>query len=363
MITFAPETVEKLLCHLLRFGSSRADAEDLAQEALLVAWRQRASFDPARSLDAWLYGIARNVYRNHARRQRRSPLDRAPLDDVAAASGGSTATADDLGTVLALQRAIRELPEPQQDIVILHGLAGHTLKETASLLDIPFDTAKDRLRRARGTIEASCGADLETVAAAERQATTRAAKAAVASVLAAVLAGIGRPLAAAAGVLAGKTAIVAVAAALAAGVAIGVVGQRALGSSSPQTTAIAAAALPVITPPAPPTPAPPPTAPLPPAPLPPTTPTAGDLAAEANLIDRARAALRSGRPRDAVASLQTHAQRFAAGQLAEERELLWIEVALAVGDRHDAQERIARFRTAYPKSVHADRVDALAQQL
>ena len=66
--------VERVIRHLVRFGSSRTDAEDLAQEALVIAWRKRDTHDRDHSLDAWLYGIARNVYRNHARGRRSSRL-------------------------------------------------------------------------------------------------------------------------------------------------------------------------------------------------------------------------------------------------------------------------------------------------
>ena len=72
-------------------------------------------FDPARSLDGWLYGIARNIYRNHARRERRSPIAPATIDDRDAATGA------DLGDVLTLRRALHALPEPQQNIVICTG--------------------------------------------------------------------------------------------------------------------------------------------------------------------------------------------------------------------------------------------------
>ena len=237
------------------------------------------------------------------------------------------------------------------------------------MLAIPFDTAKDRLRRARRSLEATCGSQLDTAVAEERPATTRAAKAAVASVLAGVLAGIGRPAAAAAGALATKTVAVMLAGALAAGVAIGVVGQRLVSEHVAPAPAVASVD-PIV--------AAPPARVAQPAIAAPAAPTASvstsaarpakaasadDIAAEAKLVDDARLALRGGRTRDAIALLQAHAKRFASGQLAEERDLLWIEAAIAIDDHADASERVARFRASYPATVHADRLDALAAQL
>ena len=45
--------------------------DDLAQEALLVAWREQDSFDEQRDLGKWLRGIARNLVRNELRKQQR----------------------------------------------------------------------------------------------------------------------------------------------------------------------------------------------------------------------------------------------------------------------------------------------------
>ena len=45
--------------------------DDLAQEALLVAWREQDSFDRQRDLGKWLRGIARNLVRNELRKRRR----------------------------------------------------------------------------------------------------------------------------------------------------------------------------------------------------------------------------------------------------------------------------------------------------
>ncbi len=353
---FAPETVEKVLCHLLRFGASRADAEDLAQEALLVAWRERASLDTTRSLDGWLYGIARNVFRNHARRERRNPIDAVEDPDDAAPTGS-------IGDVLTLRTALHALPENQQDIVILHELEGHTLKETAELLAIPFDTAKDRLKRARVTLESACGATLDAAARAEPRVTQRVAKVAVASVLAGVLGAIAKESTAAAAVGAGGAAMskLVFAAALVGGIAIGVVVDRFVRADPPPATSRESVATvradaavvdtAVVVPDAPPE-------------IDATSPDAriaptDDLAAEAALIDRARVAIRSLSPRDALRILDEHERRFRRGQLAEERELLAIEALVALHDAR-ARARIERFRAAYPSSSHLARIEELA---
>ncbi|MDQ3365875.1 MAG: sigma-70 family RNA polymerase sigma factor, partial [Myxococcota bacterium] len=178
---FAAANVEKVIRHLVRFGSTPAEAEDLAQEALLIAWRKQADLEQDRPLDAWLFGIARNVYRNHARSVRRHPIASADADDRA---GEGVAPARSLADVLAVRAALQALPENQQDIVILHELEEYTLKETAELLAIPFETAKDRLRRAREALRHTMADDLATRSEAERRDARRIAKLAVASVLA-----------------------------------------------------------------------------------------------------------------------------------------------------------------------------------
>jgi RNA polymerase sigma-70 factor (ECF subfamily) len=232
---FARETVEKLLCHLIRFGSSRPDAEDLAQESLLIAWRDRAKFDATRPLDAWLYGIARNVYRNLTKQQRRRPVD--PSGDPGNEGAAQTPA---LGDILTLQRALQQLPENQLDIVILHELEGHTLKETAELLVIPFDTAKDRLRRARGILETTCGVALDGAISAERTETRRTAKLAAVPVLAVVLAVIGRSGTATATTITMKLAL---AATLIGGLIAGIVIDRTVLHSTP-TSRITSAVVP-----------------------------------------------------------------------------------------------------------------------
>ena len=71
--------------------------------------------------------------------------------------------------------------------------------------------------------------------------------------------------------------------------------------------------------------------------------------AERFMIDRAMAELTAGRTDDALGVLKWHLERFPGGRHAQERELLWIVVALVrAGRTSEARERFARFERTYP---------------
>lgn len=353
---FAAAQVERVIRHLVRFGSSRADAEDLAQEALVIAWRKQSELDRERSLDAWLFGIARNVYRNHARSERRRERVTGADEPTADAP---TADARDLADVVTFRAALGALPENQQDIVILHELEEYTLKETAELLAIPFDTAKDRLRRARDVLRERMQLDLATVSASERRATSQLARAASPAVLVGVLAALSRNAAAAgtgAAVSAASFSKLALAGVLAAGIAIGVATDRLI-TGRPTVTSeppvavehapLDAGAVVVVEPPDAP--------PLDSGSVPRVTAAPPATNPEAQLVEHARVALRTGTPEAAIRTLMAHERRFPAGQLAEERDVLLVEAYLAAGKLELARKRLDDYTATYPAGLHKQR--------
>ena len=87
------------------------------------------------------------------------------------------------------------------------------------------------------------------------------------------------------------------------------------------------------------------------------------LAAERNLIEIARTALARGRLDGALAPLNRHARRFAKGQLAEERDSLYVQVLVAKGDLAQARERATRFRRQHPSSLFQPAVDQALQSI
>ena len=135
-------------------GESAA-AEDVAQEALLRAWRHAARFDSRRgSVVSWLLTITRNLAIDAIRVRR--PIALAP-DDLFVLS--VPASGRDPGEVAVLyddvdrlRDALTRLPSEQRTAVVLAGVWGLTAREIAEREEIPLGTAKTRIRTALGRL-------------------------------------------------------------------------------------------------------------------------------------------------------------------------------------------------------------------
>ena len=140
-------------------GEPRA-AEDVAQEALVRAWRHASVFDARRgSVATWLLTITRNLAIDAGRV--RIPITIEPdalLGLTPPAPGRGPADVVSLhDDVDRLRAALTTLPEEQRRAVVLAGIWGLTGREIAEREEIPLGTAKTRiraaLRRLRGVLE------------------------------------------------------------------------------------------------------------------------------------------------------------------------------------------------------------------
>mgnify|MGYP003526456699 FL=1 len=129
----------------------RARAEEVAQDAMVRAWRYADSFDPRRgSVAGWLLTIVRNVALDHLRAHGRRPERLTPdlpaaalLDEIDAAD--IAAESDDVTHILD---AMRALPAEQRHALLavtVHGLSGAEYSRSANL---PLGTVKTRIRLA-----------------------------------------------------------------------------------------------------------------------------------------------------------------------------------------------------------------------
>ncbi len=133
-------------------------AEDVAQEALLRAWRNAGAFDPRRgSAWSWLSTITRNLAIDALRVRRRVVLDGDGLQDLCVAA--PTRDPSDVAVlhddVAWLREALTTLPEEQRRAVVLAGVWGLTAREIAEREQIPLGTAKTRIRTALGRLRSA----------------------------------------------------------------------------------------------------------------------------------------------------------------------------------------------------------------
>lgn len=132
-----------------RFLMRNSDiADDLVQETLMRAVAAADSFQPGTNVRAWLFTILKNATRNHARRQRRNPVDSIDTLDTTAPSESQ---ADPLAKLefTELVAAIDVLPGSFKQVVLLCGVEGFQYEEAAEIMGVPIGTIRSRLSRAR----------------------------------------------------------------------------------------------------------------------------------------------------------------------------------------------------------------------
>lgn len=156
-----------LFRYLLRHCRDRATAEELHQDVWLKLIAARSSFDPTARFTTWLYAVARNRMIDHWRRnsaQRVVSLDDDRGGDAPAVSlQDATPAADPVRSAAALQEAglliaaLEEVPPAQRDAFLLHVEAGLAVAEIASLVGVPAETVKSRLRYAYRRLRSALG--------------------------------------------------------------------------------------------------------------------------------------------------------------------------------------------------------------
>jgi RNA polymerase sigma factor (sigma-70 family) len=122
-------------------------AEDIAQEAMLRAWRHASMFDPRRgSVATWLLAITRNLAVDALRMHRAIPTDPEALVSLQDLAKSPEDAASDADAASRLQRAIATLPHDQRRALVLAAFYGRTAQEISASEGIPLGTAKTRIR-------------------------------------------------------------------------------------------------------------------------------------------------------------------------------------------------------------------------
>jgi RNA polymerase sigma-70 factor, ECF subfamily len=139
---------------------NRAEAEDVAQEALLRAYRKFHRLRDREKFRSWLVRIAWRLAMDHGRAERRrSGYEMQKASDHAREIQHGAQNAEELAASAEFQKrlsaAMDALPEKLRIVMVMAGIEGYDTREMAALLELPEGTVKSRLRLARARLAES----------------------------------------------------------------------------------------------------------------------------------------------------------------------------------------------------------------
>ncbi|MBS0580988.1 MAG: RNA polymerase sigma factor RpoE [Proteobacteria bacterium] len=153
----------KLVKLVMRYVRNPAEAEDIAQEAFIKAYRALPGFRGDSAFYTWLYRIAINTAKNAVASRDRSPidysLDRSGNEESNDMQGHMKDAETPEGLVLTdeirsiVNAAIEALPEDLRTAIVLRELEGLSYEEIAATMDCPVGTVRSRIFRAREAID------------------------------------------------------------------------------------------------------------------------------------------------------------------------------------------------------------------
>lgn len=153
----------------LRMAGNPADADDLAQEVFLTAWRSIGSFRSGSSFYTWLYRITVNTSLTFLKRRSREK-NRAPFDETLAVGGPSTGLPPGPEGRSALNEmasrigeAVASLPAPFRATFALVVDQGLSHADAARVLGCPENTVSWRMHKARKLLQVRLKPWLEEV--------------------------------------------------------------------------------------------------------------------------------------------------------------------------------------------------------
>jgi RNA polymerase sigma factor (sigma-70 family) len=133
-----------VLGYLRRFVP-RDEAEDVLQRVFYEVWRNRDRYDPTRSLEAWVLGIARKRAIDQLRRRHANVVPIEELRDIAGDDGRELA--ERYARASEVRAALGRLPREQREVLTLAYFGDLTQTEIADRLGVPLGTVKARAFR------------------------------------------------------------------------------------------------------------------------------------------------------------------------------------------------------------------------
>lgn len=151
-----------VLSYLRRKITSPQDAEDLASEAFIYCYNHYEEYDPNKSaVSTWIYLVVNSRLKNFYR-DRREYTDISVLENVLPDDSSDMERGIYLEQLRkTLAEAIDQLPERQQQIIILSYFQQKSSREIADMLGMTPGSVRTQLSRALDKLEGLCGSILE----------------------------------------------------------------------------------------------------------------------------------------------------------------------------------------------------------
>ncbi|MGR3542090.1 MAG: sigma-70 family RNA polymerase sigma factor [Hasllibacter sp.] len=143
--------------HAARLLGSAAEAEDVAQEAMVRLWRIAPDWDAGRTrASTWLYRVVANLCTDRLRRRGRTrPLEAA--GDPPDPSPGAERGLIDAARRDALRDALATLPERQREAVVLRHVEGLPNPEIAAIMDTGVSGVESLIARGKAALREALG--------------------------------------------------------------------------------------------------------------------------------------------------------------------------------------------------------------
>ena len=147
------EELAALVPNLRAFGKSlcgNADyADDLVQETLIKAWKNRSTFAEGSNLKAWLFTILRNTFLSDRRKRKFEVED---PEGIMAGKLSTHGAQNGHMDFLDFAEAFQKLPDDQREALVLIGAEGFSYEEAALMCGCAVGTIKSRVNRARNKL-------------------------------------------------------------------------------------------------------------------------------------------------------------------------------------------------------------------